>query len=179
MNELNTLKNTVEALIFISGDGITISEISKGIDKPKDEIKIVLDSLIDEYAEKDGGIILNQNSDKYYFSTNASIYNDLKSFIAEKKKETLSKAMLETLAIIAYKQPVTLTEVEEIRGVNSRAFITALTSKKLIKQTGRKEIPGKPALYSTTKEFLDYFGLSQITELPPLKEIKELNFEEL
>ncbi|MDH5716863.1 MAG: SMC-Scp complex subunit ScpB [Spirochaetia bacterium] len=179
MNDLEKTKKAVEAIVFISGDGIELSDIAKGLSKTNQEIKIILDSLIDDYQERDGGIFLNQGGSKYFFSTDKKVFTSIQYFLKENKKETLSKAMLETLAIIAYKQPLTLFDIEEVRGVNSRAVVTVLISKKLIKQVGQKESPGKPGLYGTTKEFLEYFGLQDLKELPPLKEVKEINFEEI
>jgi len=181
MSELNLqkIKAAVEALIFVSGDGLTAREIAAGINEEQSRVETVLNSLVDEYHERDCGIIIVEAAGKYRFGTSSEVYEQIRSFIHNKKKTTLSRSMLETLAIITYKQPITLLEVEEIRGVNSRSHVTGLLNKKLIKVTGYKEAPGKPGYYGTTREFLEYFGLQNLQELPSPKEVKELNFEEL
>lgn len=178
MSDLENLKAAIEALVFISGDGMTAGEISRGLGEESDQVKIALDSLVDEFLERDGGIILQEVGGRYQFVTRPQIYPLIQNFLREKKKETLSRSSLETLAIITYKQPITLVEVDEIRGVNSRSQIATLLSKKLIKQAGVKEAPGRPVLYGTTREFLEYFGLNSLEELPPPQDIKELNFED-
>lgn len=177
--EIDSIKRSVEALLFISGEGMSVHEIATGIDKPKDSVRIALDSLVDEYLERDGGIHIQESAGRFMFITNPVVYTDIREFLREKKKETLSKAMLETLAIITYKQPVTQVELDEIRGVNSRTLVTGLISRKLVKSMGQKEAPGRPVLYGTTKEFLEYFGLNSLDELPAPKDVKELSFEEL
>jgi len=177
--DIENLKKIVEAILFISGKGMSVAEVAEGLDADRNDIKMVLDTLVDDFAERDGGILIIEKAGKYMFSTQGGIYHQIRSFIQEKKKETLSKSTMETLAIIAYNQPVTLTDVEEIRGVNSRSMVTTLLSKKLIKSVGNKEAPGRPLLYGTTKEFLEFFGLNSLEELPPPTEVKELNFEEL
>ncbi|RME92904.1 MAG: SMC-Scp complex subunit ScpB [Candidatus Hydrogenedentota bacterium] len=176
---MKDLKDSVEALLFISGNGMSIKELADGLQVTPDEVRLVLDSLMDDYEEREGGIFIRESSGKFFFSTTPKVFRHIKDFLKVNKRQTLSKSMLETLAIIAYRQPITLPDIEQIRGVNSRSMVTALLSKKLIKQSGVKEAPGRPALYSTTKEFLEYFGLNSLEELPPPSEVKELDFEEL
>lgn len=173
------LKSAIEALIFVSGEGLTIKEMAAGLNEEAERVETILNSLVDEYLERDCGIIITEIAGKFKFSTAPSIFDVIRSFIQNKKKQTLSKAMLETLAIITYKQPITLFEIEEIRGVNSRSLVTGLLNKKLIKVAGYKESPGKPGYYATTKEFLEYFGLNSLQDLPSPKEVKELNFDEI
>ncbi|MCE9500281.1 MAG: SMC-Scp complex subunit ScpB, partial [Leptospira sp.] len=103
----------------------------------------------------------------------------LSEIFKERKKETLTRGTLETLAIIAYKQPITLPEIDEIRGVSSRAMVTTLVSKKLVKAVGQKELPGRPTLYGTTPEFLMHFGLNKLSDLPTPVEVKELKFDSI
>ena len=179
MTDIENTRKLVEAILFVSGKGMTVSEISSGLNAEKSDIKMVLDSLVDDYLERDGGILIVEKAGKYQFASQASIFHQIQAFVQIKKRETLSKSTMETLAIIAYKQPITLTEVEEIRGVNSRSMVTSLLSKRLIKSIGNKEAPGRPVLYGTTKEFLEFFGLNSLDELPAPSEVKELNFEEL
>ncbi len=179
MTDKRYLKAAVEGLLFISGSGLTLAEIASGLGEESDQVKIALDSLIDEYAERESGISIQEISGKYTFTTQPDIYPAIQNFLRQKKKETLSKTTLETLAIVTYKQPITLPEIEEIRSASSRAQIIALQQKKLIKSVGQKETVGKPTLYGTTKEFLRYFGLNSLDELPPPQDVKELNFDEL
>jgi segregation and condensation protein B len=179
MSDTAYLKAAVEGLIFISGQGLTLSEIASGLSENSEQVKIALDSLIDEYAEREAGITIQEISGRYQFTTQPNIYPAIQNFLRQKKKETLSKSTLETLAIITYKQPITLPEIEEIRSVASRAQILTLQQKKLVKSVGQKETVGKPTLYGTTKEFLRYFGLNSLDELPPPQDVKELNFDEL
>lgn len=178
MSDLENLKAAIEALIFISGNGMTPLEISKGLNESADQVRIALDSIADEFSERNGGLIVQEIGGRFQFTTRPQIYPLIQNFLREKKKETLSRSALETLAIITYKQPITLAEIDEIRGVNSRSQIAALLAKKLIKQGGVKEAPGRPSLYGTTKGFLEYFGLNNLEELPPPQDIKELNFED-
>ncbi|MDH4200356.1 MAG: SMC-Scp complex subunit ScpB [Spirochaetia bacterium] len=177
--EYSKIKSAIEALIFVSGEGLTIKEIANGLDEDLPKVETVLNSLVDEYLERDCGIMISETAGKYKFSTSSGVFEIIRSFIHNKKKHTLTKAMLETLAIITYKQPITLYEIEEIRGVSSRSLVTGLANKKLIKIAGYKEAPGKPGYYATTKEFLEYFGLNNLQDLPSPKEVKELNFEDL
>lgn len=179
MSDTAYLKAAIEGLLFISGNGLTAAEIATGLNENSEQVKIALDSLLDDYAERESGIAIQEISGRYQFTTQPNIYPAIQNFLRQKKKETLSKSTLETLAIITYKQPITLPEIEEIRSVSSRAQLIALQQKKLVKAMGHKETVGKPTLYGTTKEFLRYFGLNSLDELPPPQDVKELNFDEL
>lgn len=172
-------KGLLESLIFLSAEPVKLSHLSSSTKLEKSEIRDIVDELILDYTEKEGGFLLVEIANGYQFVTNPIYYEFLNKVFREKKRETLSKGTLDTLAIIAYKQPITLPEIEEIRGVNSRAIVTSLTSKKLVKAVGQKEVPGRPTLYGTTKDFLLHFGLNKLADLPPPAEIKELNFENL
>lgn len=179
MSDLLKLKSSVEALLFISGEGLNAKDISHGLQAEEDDVRMVLDTLVEDYLERDGGIFIEQSGNRYRFKTKAQVYPDIQMFLKEKKEKTLSKSMLETLAIITYKQPLTLYDIEEIRGVKSRPIVTSLMQKQLVRTMGQKEAPGKPMLYGTTKEFLHYFGLNSLEELPSPQEVKEFNFDEL
>ena len=173
------LKNSIEALLFVSGDGLSARDISDGLKEPTRRVKDTLQQLVEDYTHKSGGIQIEYKSGKYRFKTSPSVFTNIQDFLKEKKQETLSKTMLEVLAIVAYKQPITQSEVDDLRGVKSRSLVTSLSYKKLIKSIGQKETPGRPTLYGTTREFLDYFSLKSLKDLPALKELKELNFDEL
>lgn len=172
-------KGLLEALVFLSSEPIKLSSIatSAGIDKSL--AREILDEIVLEFEERNGGFLLKEIAGAYQFFTNDAYFQILGNIFKEKRRETLSKSTLDTLAIIAYKQPITLPEIEEIRGVSSRAMITTLTAKKLIKPIGQKEVPGRPTLYGTTSEFLIHFGLNKLSDLPPPNEVKELRFEDL
>lgn len=176
---LDQLKSVVEGLLLVSGKGLSEKEVSQGLSQDIDTVRTVLESLVDDYLERDGGVLIKKIKGKYQFVTHTKIFNHIRDFVQEKKKDTLSKSMLETLAIITYKQPITLHELEEVRGVNSRSMVMALMSKKLVKTMGQKEAPGRPTLYGTTKEFLEYLGLNSLEDLPAPSDVKELDFEEL
>ncbi len=172
-------KGLLEALIFLSSEPLKISSISSSAGIDKSLTRELLDELSLEFEERNGGFILKEIAGAYQFYTNEVYFQILGSIFKEKRRETLSKSTLDTLAIIAYKQPITLPEVDEIRGVSSRAMITTLVAKKLIKPIGQKEVPGRPTLYGTTSEFLIHFGLNKLSDLPPPNEVKELKFEDL
>lgn len=178
MGDSDDLFGIVEAILFVSAEPVPLQFFTRQLGVDATQAKIILDSLIDEYEDRDKGIKIVEISGGYQFVTNPKFANQLRQTMGYKKKETLSKGMLETLAIIAYKQPIMLAEIEELRGVSSRMMVAALMRKNLIKPVGRKDVPGRPLLYGTTDEFLRYFGLNKLSDLPKLSEIKEFNFEE-
>ncbi len=177
--EMEYKKGLIEALIFLSSEPVKLSSLSDSSGFEKTEIRDLVDELILDYSEKNGGFLLKEIAGGYQFLTNEIYHEKLGNIFKEKKRETLSRGTLETLSIIAYKQPITLPEIEETRGVSSRAMVTTLLSKKLIKPIGQKEVPGRPTLYGTTPEFLIHFGLSKLSDLPSPVEVKELKFDEL
>ncbi|EKJ87041.1 segregation and condensation protein B [Leptospira meyeri] len=178
MEERTYTKGLLEALLFLSSDPIKLSALAKSCGIEKTKARELLDELILDYQEKEGGFLLREIAGGYQFITNQKYSEILAHIFKDKKRETLSRGTLDTLAIIAYKQPITLTELDEIRGVSSRAMVASLMSKKLVKAVGQKEVPGRPTLYGTTNEFLLHFGLSKLTDLPTPVEVKELKFEE-
>ena len=178
MNDNDDLFGIIEAILFVSSEPVPLQFFTKQLGIDATQAKIIIYSLIDEYEERDRGIKIIEISGGYQFVTNPKFANQIRHVMGYKKKETLSKGMLETLAIIAYKQPIMLAEIEELRGVSSRMMVAALMRKNLVKPVGRKDIPGRPLLYGTTDEFLRYFGLNKLSDLPKLSEIKEFNFEE-
>lgn len=179
------IKAILEAILFIHTEGITLNEIlnnlknstSEKIDKQN--IRILLDSLVDDYLERSGGVYIQEKNQRYQFTTTKESYPYIQSFIISKNEKKLSNALLETLAIIAYKQPITLAEIDSLRGISSRSLVLSLLEKKLIQRGKQREIPGKPIEYTTTKYFLKYLSLSSLKELPSLQEIKELNINSL
>ncbi len=167
-------KSVVEAILFLSGEPVALSTIRNVIDLPEFEIKRLIDELITEYKERGGGLMIVEIANGYQMVTNPEYADWVRKFRTTYVSSKLSMPALETLAIIAYKQPIIRAEIEQLRGVNSDSAIRTLLERRLIKIMGRKEAPGRPFLYGTTREFLEYFGLKDLTELPTLKDmIKE------
>ncbi|GBF49837.1 transcriptional regulator [Leptospira ryugenii] len=179
MEDRKYLRGLLEALLFISSTPIKLSSLAKSCGIEKTEARELLDELILDYEEREGGFLLREIAGGYQFITSQTYSEALSHIFKDKKRETLSRGTLDTLAILAYKQPITLSELDEIRGVSSRAMVASLISKKLVKAVGQKEVPGRPTLYGTTNEFLIHFGLSKLADLPTPVEVKELKFEEL
>ncbi len=174
------IKGLLEAVLFLSNEPVPLSFFVNSFSIDQTHAKILLDSLVDEYEDRDGGIKLQEIAKGYQFVTSPRYGEQLRRVIGVRKREGLSKGMLETLAIIAYKQPIVLAEIDELRGVSSRMMVAKLMERTLVKPVGRKELPGRPLAYGTTNEFLKYFGLNKLSDLPKLSEIKEfsLNWEE-
>jgi segregation and condensation protein B len=163
-------KGIVESLLFAAGDeGLTLKQVSQVLEMEEIMAEQVLYELMSEYNENENrGITLVQLAGAYQLVTKKEYSPYLKKLVESPHTTALSQAALETLAIIAYKQPITRIEIEEIRGVKTERPLHTLMAKALIKEVGRAEGAGRAYLYGTTKEFLDYFGLKNINELPPL-----------
>lgn len=172
-------KGLIEALIFASSEPVRLSQVADLVGIDKVYAREILDELVLDYVERNAGIVIKEIANAYQFQTNEKYFQELGKIFKEKRRETLSKSTLDTLAIIAYKQPITLSEIDEIRGVSSRAMVTTLIAKKLVKPVGQKEVPGRPTLYGTTNEFLIHFGLNKLSDLPSPVEVKELNLDNL
>ncbi|MBF0343761.1 MAG: SMC-Scp complex subunit ScpB [Nitrospirae bacterium] len=162
--------SAIEALLFISGDSLSIADIKRLTNFSEQEIADSLIELTAQYKGKNGGIMIVELAGGYQMVTNPIYAQFVKNLKKSKPVSKLSLTTLETLAIIAYKQPITRVEIEEIRSVSSDWTIKSLLEKKLIKIVGRKDAPGKPLLFATTREFLIAFGLKDLSELPTLKE---------
>jgi segregation and condensation protein B len=172
---VNDWKAIVESLLFAAGDeGLTIKQLMHVLDMEQLEVEQLIDELIKNYRkDKTRGISIIEIAGTYQFATKKEHSEYLKKLVESPHASTLSQAALETLAIIAYKQPITRAEIEEIRGVKTERPLHTLSAKALIKEVGRAEGAGRAILYGTTKEFLDHFGLKNIGELPPLTEKEE------
>ena len=169
------LKGVVEALLFVNERPVTLDQIRRvlGILNAA-EIKQAVQSLGAEYEARQSGMKIVEIAGGYQMLSNPAYVGHIRDFYKTKHKERLSKPALETLAIVAYKQPVTRTDVELIRGVNSDGVIAHLLTKELVKPVGRKDVPGRPFLYGTTRQFLEYFGLKSLEDLPALEEFPDL-----
>jgi segregation and condensation protein B len=172
---VNDWKAIVESLLFAAGDeGLTVKQLMHVLDMEQLEVEQLIDELIKNYRkDKTRGISIIEIAGTYQFATKKQHSDYLKKLVESPHASTLSQAALETLAIIAYKQPITRAEIEEIRGVKTERPLHTLSAKALIKEVGRAEGAGRAILYGTTKEFLDHFGLKNIGELPPLTEKEE------
>ncbi len=164
-------KSLIEALLFVSGEPLAISSLKNITDIPETELTQFMEELIAEYRERNGGLLIVEIANGYQIVTHPSYALWIKKFKSTSTANKLSMAALETLAIIAYNQPIIKAELENIRGVNSDGVVKTLLDRRLIKIMGRKEVPGKPLLYGTTREFLQYFGLKDLTDLPTMKEL--------
>ena len=164
-------KKIFYSMLFLSGKPVSLKEIRKVLDPINLENR--LHDYVHEFNSLDIGLKIRAVADGYQMVTDSEVYDILIKFFGE-KGESLTRATLETLAVIAYRQPVTKAEVEEIRGVNSSSIIRNLLDKGFVRIIGRKDVPGKPLLYCTTKKFLEYFGLNNLSELPTFREWQEL-----
>lgn len=176
--ESSKWKGIVEALLFASGDiGLSISQMASVLDVTEFQITDIIESLKEDYDTNERGIHIVEMAGVLQLATKKEHSDYIKKLVASTSSHGLSQAALETLAIIAYKQPITKAEIEEIRGVKTERPIHTLVSKVLIKEVGRAEGSGRAYLYGTTKEFLDYFGLNSLEELPIITESVEDNYE--
>jgi segregation and condensation protein B len=173
------IKGVVEALLFVNEKPIMIDQIRKVLDTvTPTEIKKAISIIQKEHEGRQSGVNVVEIAGGYQMLSNPIFANYIREFYKTKHKEKLSKPALETLAIMAYKQPVTRADVEVIRGVNSDGVVTHLVEKELIKIVGRKDVAGRPFLYGTTKQFMEYFGLKSLDDLPNLEEFPSLQPEE-
>ncbi|MGI6512550.1 MAG: SMC-Scp complex subunit ScpB [Catenisphaera adipataccumulans] len=163
-------KTIIEGLIFLAGEeGLTFEQICSALDHPvNDAVVEDLETLKKQYADPDSGIELTEFSNRYKFITKEAIYPYGQRIFEHAKPASLSQAALETLAIVAYKQPITRVEIEEIRGVNCEVMLKKLQAQGLIEAKDRLDTVGKPLLYTVTDEFLDAFELNTLAELPEL-----------
>ncbi len=157
----------LEGMLFVVGDdGLTIDQIKDVLELDDEETKKLIISLKQKYEEPDRGIRINYLGNTFKLTTKKEHKDFYKKLIENPETNTLSQSALETLAIIAYNEPITRIMVDDIRGVSSREMIRKLVAKGLVKEFGRSDLPGRPILYKTTSEFLDYFGLSSKDDLP-------------
>lgn len=168
------LEAVLEGLLFVVGDdGLTMQQIKDIMSLNDDEAKGLIMSLKEKYEKDDRGIRINFLGNTFKLTTKKEHKEYYQKLIENPETNVLSQSALETLAIIAYNEPITRLMVDEIRGVSSREMIKKLVAKGLVKEVGRSELPGRPILYQTTSEFLDYFGLASKDELPKFDNIVE------
>lgn len=169
--EINELKAIVEGILFASGDdGVTKKQLAFVLDVSENTITHLLDELMYDYENTNRGFVMISSHDYYYLTTKPEHSHYFKKLLESPHSNKLTQAALETLAIIAYKQPVTRTEMEEVRGVKSDHSVQTLLARSLIEEMGKKDSIGRPVLFGTSKDFLTYFGLTSLEELPPLQD---------
>ncbi len=171
-----TLKSAIEALLFIAGTPLSMERLKTLFQEEAapEQIEAQLSQLQQDYDGRSSGIMLAEVAGGFQLATRPENASWVRKFRTVKASTRLSRPALETLAIVAYKQPITRTEVESIRGVNIGGIMRNLMERRLVKIVGKKDVPGKPMLYGTTTEFLQYFGLKDLASLPTLKEFQEL-----
>lgn len=171
---MNEIVSIVEALIFVSDEPLTVKLIADVLEEEKDTIQAAVEQLKSEYDEREGGLQIREIAGGWQISTKTEYHEEIRKFLKTRPSAKLSLASLETLAVIAYKQPVTVPEILEIRGVQSASAIKTLLDKKLIVAKGRKETVGRPMQYGTSKDFLIQFGLKDLSELPSIEDFEDL-----
>lgn len=173
------MKGIVEGLLYIQGDlGLTIEQVSDILEISNEEAKELILSLKQDYINEDRGLRINYLGNTFKLTTKEEHKEYFKKLLENPKNNTLSAQALETLAIIAYNEPITRIEVDEIRGVDSVYVVRRLLAKGLIKECGKSDKPGHPILYKTTDEFLDYFGLSSKEDLPSIEVLENTDSED-
>ena len=170
----SNLRSAVEALLFSSDQPLTLVLLADALETPAEEVTAALQSLLEDYAARAAGVELREMAGGWMFTTAAEQHEWVTRMLRGKRKTRLSRAALETMAIIAYKQPVTKSEVEAIRGVDASGVLATLLERNLVTIKGRSTVVGRPLLYGSTDEFLNYFGLRDLTELPRPEELRAL-----
>lgn len=170
------MKEILEGLLFVVGeDGLTLKELEEILELSTDEVLILIEQLKEDYITR--GITIEILGNKYKLTTKIEHQKYYEKLAIQENNKEMSQAMLETLAIIAYNEPITRTTIDEIRGISTSHIVRKLLMRELIKSLGKSEMPGRPVLYGTTNKFLDYFGLKSIDELPIIQEKEETNTE--
>ncbi len=171
---INEIISIVEALIFVADEPLTVKILAEILDEDREMIESAIDELRQEYEQRESGLQLREIAGGWQISTRTEFHEEIRKFLKTRPSAKLSLAALETLAVIAYKQPATIPEILEIRGVQSASAIKTLLDKRLIVAKGRKETVGKPMQYGTSKDFLIQFGLKDLSELPNIEDFEDL-----
>jgi segregation and condensation protein B len=172
---VDELKPIIEALIYVSEEPITLKQLAAILEgEATDDIQAALEQLSAEFNARSGGLELRQLAGGYRITTRPELNEYVRRYLKSQPSARLSLAALETLAVIAYKQPITIPEILEIRGVTSTSAIKTLLDRRLIVARGHKPVVGRPMLYGTSKEFLIHFGLNDLSELPNLEDFEDL-----
>ncbi len=169
------LPNQILAILFVAKEPLTLSQLQEVYpDTPVEELQENLNLLLSEFNSFQQAVEIRQVGGGYRMTTRPNHHEDIRNYLKTKPSAKLSLAALETLAVVAYKQPVTLPEIMDIRGIKGTSTIHTLLEKKLIETRGRKKVVGRPIMYGTAKEFTLHFGLKDLSELPTLEELQEV-----
>ncbi len=168
------ITSILEALIFVAEEPINAKVLADVLDEDAEFVQSAIENLANEISQRDGGLQLREIGGGWQISTRTEFHDEVRKFLKTRPNAKLSLASLETLAVIAYKQPVTVPEILEIRGTQSTSAIKTLLDRRLIIAKGRKETVGKPMLYGTSKDFLLQFGLKDLSELPSIEDFEDL-----
>ncbi|MBA3974457.1 MAG: SMC-Scp complex subunit ScpB [Candidatus Solibacter sp.] len=169
------LKAVLEAVVYVMNEPMPAGQIAEALGRDKKEVEEALRQLVEDSAQPGRGLLIREVAGGYQMATKPEHHEAIRTFVKNLKQPLkLSQAALETLAVIAYKQPITLPEILEIRGVQGGGVLKTLIDRKLVTTAGRKQVIGRPMLYKTTKDFLTQFGLKDVNELPSLKEFEEI-----
>ena len=175
--DINRLCAKIEAILFSVGESVEISRLAESLGVDKSEIRDAAETLKEIYKSEDRGIKLVELEDSYQLVTKPEYYEDLIALAKNPKKPVLTDAVMETLSVIAYRQPVTKSDIEKIRGVSSDHAVNRLIEFGLVKEVGRVNAPGRPILFGTTEQFLIRFGFSSKDDMPQIDPVKEEDFK--
>ena len=176
--EIEKLQGVIEAILFTMGESVELNRIASAIGHDEETTRKIIHSLMDRYGAENRGIVILELDDSFQMCTKKEMYEYLIRIAKQPKRYVLTDVMLETLSIVAYKQPVTRLEVEKIRGVKSDHAVNKLVEYGLIEEKGRLDAPGRPLLFGTTEEFLRRFGVQSLDELPTLQPEQIAHFKE-
>ncbi len=178
-----TIKGRIEAILFVAGEAVAVKDLARALQIGEKELNRVLNEMKDEYDYEQRGFLLKRFGNNVQLATRPLYAEDVVRLLQPVQQQSLSQAAMETLAVVAYKQPVTRADVEQIRGVKCDYSLQSLMLKNLIEEAGRKDTIGRPILYRTTDKFLSHFGIQNLEELPPMPESetedKETDSEEI
>ena len=172
-----TIKGRIEAILFVAGEAVAVKDLARALQLGEKELNRVLNEMKDEYDYEQRGFLLKRFGNNVQLATRPLYAEDVVRLLQPVQQQSLSQAAMETLAVVAYKQPVTRADVEQIRGVKCDYSLQSLMLKNLIEEAGRKDTIGRPILYRTTDKFLSHFGIQNLEELPPMPENETENNE--
>lgn len=175
--ELQKLESIIEAILFTMGESVELSKIALAIEHDEETTRKIIHTIMDRYEQESRGISIIELDNSYQMCTRKDMYEYIIRVAKEPKKHVLTDVLLETLSIVAYKQPVTRMEIEKIRGVKCDHAVNKLIEYDLIQEIGRLDVPGRPLLFGTTEEFLRNFGVQSISELPIVNQDKLEDFK--
>lgn len=175
--ERRTAEAAIEAILFAMGDSVELDKIAAAIEIDKEATRKIIHEMMDKYQEKDRGIRILELENSYQLCTKSELYEYLIRIAKQPRKIVLTDVVMETLSIIAYKQPITKLEIEKIRGVKCDHAVNKLVEYNLVKELGRLDAPGRPLLFGTTEDFLRHFGIQSLEDLPSMNTIQIEDFK--